>query len=134
MADRQIGIDAGGTLTKVAMFDSDGREPGSEPHPNTTLLPAPGRTERDPDAMWDATCRAIRTVIEVSGTRPHDVAALSTRFVSGNSRRSRHTSRQARQTGLFVRPIRMSAALPGREPYHWTTAHQASTPREEAFA
>lgn len=77
MADRLIGIDAGGTMTKVAVFDPEGRELGCETHPNKMLFPAPGRTERDPDAMWDATCRAIAKVLEVTGTKPEDVAAVT---------------------------------------------------------
>lgn len=77
MAERLIGIDAGGTMTKVAVFDAAGNELGCEHRPNGMLFPAPGRTERDPEAMWDATCEALRVVLERTGTRPGDVAAVT---------------------------------------------------------
>ena len=77
MAERLIGIDAGGTMTKVAVFDTAGREIGCESRPNKMLFPGPNRTERDPDAMWEATCEAIRLVMERTGTRPEDVAVVA---------------------------------------------------------
>ena len=77
MKERLIGIDAGGTMTKVAVFDRQGRELGCENRPNKMLFPGPGRTERDPDAMWQATCEAIRLVLERIGTRPEDVAVVT---------------------------------------------------------
>jgi len=77
MQERLIGIDAGGTMTKVALFDGEGRELASEHRPNKMFFPQPGRTERDPDAMWQATCEAIRLVLTRTGTRPDDVAAVT---------------------------------------------------------
>ncbi|MBO0906466.1 FGGY-family carbohydrate kinase [Jiella sonneratiae] len=77
MRERLIGIDAGGTMTKVAVFDLQGRELGCENRPNKMLFPGPGRTERDPDAMWQATCEAIRLVLDRTGTRPEDVAVIT---------------------------------------------------------
>ncbi len=77
MAERLIGIDAGGTMTKAAIFDSDGRELACERRPNQMLFPSSGHTERDPDHMWRAACEAISVALETSGTQPGDVAAIS---------------------------------------------------------
>ncbi len=77
MTERLIGIDAGGSVTKAALFDLDGREHGCAHRPNTTLYPAPGQTERDPDAMWQAACGAVRDLLDATGTDPDAVAGLS---------------------------------------------------------
>lgn len=77
MRERLIGIDAGGTMTKAALFDLEGRELGCERRANVMTFPAPGQTERDPDAMWNAACAAIRDLLTSTGTAPDDVAAVS---------------------------------------------------------
>lgn len=77
MKERVIGIDAGGTMTKAALFDLDGVEQACARRPNQMLFPAPGHTERDPNRMWRMAAEAIREVLEVSGTDPSDVAAVS---------------------------------------------------------
>ncbi len=77
MRERLIGIDAGGTMTKAALFDLGGRELGCERRANIMTFPGPGHTERDPDAMWNAACGAVRDLLEATGTAPDDVAAVS---------------------------------------------------------
>lgn len=77
MRERIIGIDAGGTMTKAALFDAEGRELACERRPNKMLFPKPGHTERDPDAMWQAAAQAISVLLEKTGTHPGDVAAIS---------------------------------------------------------
>jgi L-xylulokinase len=77
MRERLIGIDAGGTMTKAALFDLDGRELACERQPNQMLFPAPGHTERDPDRMWKAAAGAIAALLERTGTPPSDIAAVS---------------------------------------------------------
>lgn len=77
MRERLIGIDAGGTMTKVAVFDADGAELACEHRPNTMLFPKAGWTERDPDAMWRSAAEAIRLVLERSGTAAGQVAAVT---------------------------------------------------------
>lgn len=73
-----IGIDSGGTMTKVAAFDLNGNELACARQSNAILFPAPGRTERDPEAMWEAAARAIRDVLAQTGTDPDDVLAVAT--------------------------------------------------------
>ena len=77
MRERLIGIDAGGTMTKAALFDLDGRELACERRPNQMLFPAPGHTERDPDRMWRAACESVAAILETTGTSPDDVVAVS---------------------------------------------------------
>lgn len=77
MGDCVIGIDAGGTMTKAALFDLDGNERACARSRNVTTFPQAGWTERDPDGMWRAAARAISQVLEDSGTDPADVAAIS---------------------------------------------------------
>ena len=77
MRERLIGIDAGGTMTKVVLFDLAGNELACERQPNIMLLPHPGWTERDGERMWAATCISIRTLLEKTGTDAADVVAVT---------------------------------------------------------
>ncbi|MEI7599111.1 MAG: FGGY-family carbohydrate kinase [Aestuariivirga sp.] len=77
MRERLIGIDAGGTMTKVVLFDVAGNEIACERQPNVMLLPEQGWTERDADHMWAATCLSIRTLLDRTGTNPADIIAIT---------------------------------------------------------
>jgi L-xylulokinase len=77
MKDCVIGIDAGGTMTKAALFDLSGRELACARRKNLMSFPHPGWTERDPDRMWQAAAEAVREVLQVSGRAPADIAAVS---------------------------------------------------------
>jgi L-xylulokinase len=77
MRERLIGIDAGGTMTKVVLFDVEGNELGCERQPNHMLMPHAGWTERDAEQMWAATCRSIQALIEKTKTDPADILAVT---------------------------------------------------------
>jgi L-xylulokinase len=77
MRERLIGIDAGGTMTKVVLFDLQGNELGCERQPNHMMMPHPGWTERDAEHMWAATCRSIRSLLEKTKTDPANVLAIT---------------------------------------------------------
>ncbi|MDO9414537.1 FGGY-family carbohydrate kinase [Pararhizobium sp.] len=77
MRKRLIGIDAGGTMTKVVLFDLSGNEVGSERRANVMLLPHEGWTERDADSMWRAACECIRILLEKTQTDPSDILAVT---------------------------------------------------------
>ena len=77
MAKLFIGVDAGGTMVKVAAFDAEGHELGCEHRPNPMTFPHPGWTERDPDAMWRNAAAAIRDLLERMAIDPADVAAVT---------------------------------------------------------
>ena len=77
MGDCVIGIDAGGTMTKAALFDLEGTEAACARSRNVTTFPQLGWTERDPDSMWRAAAQAISEVLQQSGSDPSDVIAVS---------------------------------------------------------
>ena len=72
-----LGIDNGGTFSKAAIFDEDGRQISVASVPTVTLTPKPGYTEKDLDELWDVNARAIRNAIEKSGVSPADIAGIS---------------------------------------------------------
>jgi L-xylulokinase len=77
MRERLIGIDAGGTMTKVVLFDLHGHELGCERQPNVMIMAYAGWTERDAEKMWAATCLSIHTLLEKTKTDPGDVIAVT---------------------------------------------------------
>ena len=77
MSDLLLGIDAGGTMVKVTLFDAAGEEIACEHRPNRMNFPHPGWTERDPDAMWRNAAAAVKTLIERSGVDPRDIAVVT---------------------------------------------------------
>lgn len=77
MRERIIGIDAGGTMTKAALFDADGHELACVRQPNRMLFPQPGHTERDAEGMWEAAAKAVQSLLETTATAAADIAAVS---------------------------------------------------------
>ena len=77
MKQRLVGIDAGGTMTKVVLFDLQGNELACERQPNHVLLLNPGWVERDGEAMWQAVCVSLRALLEKTGTNPADIIAIT---------------------------------------------------------
>lgn len=77
MPERLIGIDSGGTVTKVGLFDLDGTEIASDGRAVPMSIPAPGQTERDPHQVWAAAAEAIRALLEKTGTKPNDIIAIT---------------------------------------------------------
>lgn len=72
-----LGIDAGTTSIKGALFTPQG-EMLSVGHVDYTLnTPAPGQVELSPDTYWDALCSLTRTLPEKAGQSPRDVLALA---------------------------------------------------------
>ncbi|MGR3378937.1 FGGY-family carbohydrate kinase [Salipiger abyssi] len=77
MGSYVIGIDAGGTMTKAALFDEDGRELACARSRNVVHFPQQGWTERDPDVMWRAAATSIRQVLEDAGVSPGEVVGIA---------------------------------------------------------
>jgi L-xylulokinase len=73
-----LGIDSGGTVTKVALFDLGGREIGRAAQRVEPRHPQPGWAERDLDQLWQSTAAAIRTVVAMAGIRPQEIAGVGT--------------------------------------------------------
>lgn len=72
-----MGIDNGGTLTKVCIFDGEGREIGSASRTVPLSMPKPGFTERDMETLWRANCEAIREAVSNAGIRAGDLKGLA---------------------------------------------------------
>lgn len=72
-----LGIDAGTTSVKVALFDVTGRALAIDRQEYRLQTPAPSCVELDPEAYWQACCRAARRVLAQAGTAPREVAALA---------------------------------------------------------
>ena len=72
-----VGLDNGGTTTKAALYDLNGKEIGVSSMETRMLAPKPGFTERDMEEMWQANCSVIRNVLEKTGVSADDVAGLA---------------------------------------------------------
>lgn len=72
-----VGLDNGGTTTKAAVYNRDGKELYVASMETKMLTPAPGFVERDMEEMWDANCAVIREALEKSGVNPADVAGVA---------------------------------------------------------
>ena len=77
MEGYMIGLDNGGTLTKAALFDPQGRELCVASQKTQVLSPRPGYNEREMEAVWEANCSCIRQVLERSGIAPAAVMGLA---------------------------------------------------------
>ena len=69
-----LGLDIGTTTIKAAAYDPEsGRVVGFAARPTPTDHPAPGLSEHDPEALWEAVCACLREL----------TAALSGRQIAG---------------------------------------------------
>jgi xylulokinase len=71
-----LGIDAGTTSLKAALFDLDGHLLALDRQEYQLLTPVPDWVELDADTYWQACCRAVRNAVQQSGRRPEEIAAL----------------------------------------------------------
>ena len=78
-----IGLDNGGTATKAAVFDEQGRELGTCGIATKAITPKPGFVERDMEEMWDANCAVLKGALEKTGIDPADVAGVG---ISGHGK------------------------------------------------
>lgn len=72
-----MGIDNGGTFSKVAIFDENGKQISVSSEPTVTITPKSGYTEKNMDELWDVNVAAIRKAIEKSKINPKDIAGVS---------------------------------------------------------
>jgi len=71
-----LGIDAGLTRTKAALFDAVGREAAAAGVSNEIDRPIPGAAERSMDQAWTDAVRAIRAALAAASASGADVAAV----------------------------------------------------------
>lgn len=72
-----LGIDNGGTVTKAALFDTEGHEIAVAYRKVEIIQLFPGWNERDARKMWEDTCEVIREVLTVSGISPEQVIGVA---------------------------------------------------------
>ncbi len=78
MAAYLLGIDNGGTVTKAAIYDTDGNEVAVAGLKSETLFPQPTHIERDMEALWAATVQVIGESIRKARIDPADIACIAT--------------------------------------------------------
>ncbi|TQS45006.1 FGGY-family carbohydrate kinase [Cryptosporangium phraense] len=71
-----LGIDAGQTVIKAALFDTSGHEVVVAQATTTVSSPHPHWQERDMDAAWGAAADAVHRALESSGVDPTAVLAV----------------------------------------------------------
>ncbi|MCP4384678.1 MAG: carbohydrate kinase [Hyphomicrobiales bacterium] len=76
-ADRfLLGIDAGSSLCKAALFDREGRLMAVKSQRTTLRRPRPGWSELDPVEAWEATVAVLRGVVLEAGIDPGRVSGI----------------------------------------------------------
>ena len=71
-----MGIDNGGTMTKAALFDVEGREIAVAAENTPLITPRPGYYERDMTLLWQTNAACIREVIRKAGVSPRAIAGV----------------------------------------------------------
>ena len=71
-----LGIDAGGTAVKAAVYSLTGDELGATAQALRPLTPEPGHSERDPNQLWEATCAVVRGALAKAGVTGADIATV----------------------------------------------------------
>lgn len=77
MAAYLLGLDNGGTMSKAALYDLEGREIGVEGCKTRMFQPEPGFTERDSEEMWAANEESIRRLLQKTGVKGEDIAGIA---------------------------------------------------------
>ena len=72
-----LGLDNGGTATKAAVFDENGRELAAVGTDTQMFVPKSGFTERDMEEMWEANCLVIKKALEKAGARGEEIACVA---------------------------------------------------------
>jgi len=76
MSKYLLGIDNGGTVSKAAIFNTDGDEIAVASRKTMLLTPHHGYSERNMDDIWNSTTEAIREVIEKSSIAAKDIVCI----------------------------------------------------------
>jgi L-xylulokinase len=76
MAEFFLGIDAGSTMVKSAVFSPEGREVGVASRKVPLLVPQAGHNEIDMESLWRLTAETIRDALEQGRVTGRDVAAV----------------------------------------------------------
>ena len=77
MGQYVMGLDNGGTSTKAAIFDLQGREIATAGKQTSMITPKSGYTERDMEELWLANCDCIKRALEKAGIDGKDVLGIA---------------------------------------------------------
>jgi len=72
-----VGVDAGGTAVKAAVYDARGNELAVSGGATELVCPSPGHTERDMEEFWRVTAACINDAIVKSGIDPSKIAGAA---------------------------------------------------------
>jgi len=72
-----MGIDNGGTVCKVSIYDMNGRELAQASRKIDMIYPSPGFTEKDMNILWQSNIEAIKEAIDKCGFKPHRIKAVA---------------------------------------------------------
>ena len=72
-----LGLDAGTSACRAALYDTRNRLVALSSVPLTVERPAPGWVEQDVESIWAAARATIRGVLAASGARPGDIAGVA---------------------------------------------------------
>jgi glycerol kinase len=71
-----LALDQGTTSSRAMLFNHDGEVVGVAQQEFPQIYPAPGLVEHDPEAIWSSQLAVARQVLQTSGVRAEEVAAL----------------------------------------------------------
>jgi len=72
-----LGIDAGTTSLKAALFDLQGHLLAIDRQEYQLVTPSPTRVELDAEVYWRACCQAVRSAVQRGGISASEVKALA---------------------------------------------------------
>ena len=71
-----LALDQGTTSSRAILFDHAGRTVASSGQEYPQIFPQPGWVEHDPEAIWTSQITCARHVLQQSGIRPAQIAAI----------------------------------------------------------
>ena len=71
-----LALDQGTTSSRAILFDRTGKSVGVAQKEFTQIYPQPGWVEHDPMEIWGTQSGVAREVLEKTGIRPDEVAAI----------------------------------------------------------
>jgi glycerol kinase len=74
--DYLLALDQGTTSSRAILFDAAGRTVGAAQQAFRQIFPRPGWVEHDPMEIWASQSGVAREVLELTGVRPGQVAAI----------------------------------------------------------
>lgn len=71
-----LSLDQGTTSSRALLFDKEGKDVGKAQKEFTQIYPKPGWVEHDPMELWGTQIGVAKEVLERTGIRPHEIAAI----------------------------------------------------------